>query len=165
MYFFFQMWIDSRDTNDQKIQNETIRTSPLSFYISTEWKHNSSANKNPEFILNNEKDLFLTKKRNNSRSLTIDFNTSLNDNNNLKTGRDLNQILKDIQTYRDQLYNLNGSIHIQIYPTQSKGCYCKDNQSSEICKQISEFEKEICQNDFVEYIYKIESVTNNNTYS
>lgn len=68
-----------------------------------------------------------------------------------------NEILKDIQTYRNQLQNTHGSIHIQAYSSQLKRCCCNHNQSDEICTQIFEFENELFQQDFIEYIYKIES--------
>ena len=99
------------------------------------------------------------RKKENFQSIKVDYNTSKEHNQDIKTARDLNQILNDIQTYRNQLYNTHGSI---VYSTQSKGCCCNDKQSMEICKQISEFEKELFQNDFVEYIYKIESSRNKN---
>jgi hypothetical protein len=72
------------------------------------------------------------------------------------------KIAKDIETYRNQLYNTHGSIHIQAYSPQSKQCCCSHHQSNEICKQILDFEHEIFQNNFVEYIYKIRSIKNKN---
>jgi hypothetical protein len=100
------------------------------------------------------------RKKENFQSITIDINTNKDVNEDIKTSRNLNQILNDIELYRNQLYNEHGSIHIQACSSQSKRCCCNHNQSVEICRQIFEFEKELFQNDFVEYIYKIESMAN-----
>jgi len=152
-------------------------TNPLVFYISPQWKQiniTPSINKQEKFTL---KHLYKSKSLDtchnqstfnphidhcdNHRCITIDLNTN---EDNIKTAKDLNQILKDIQTYRNQLHDTHGSIHIhQAYSSQSNRCCCNHNQTSEICQKIFKMENELFQNDFVEYIYKIECITNKNS--
>ncbi|CAF3759319.1 unnamed protein product [Rotaria sp. Silwood1] len=115
---------------------------------------------------NNVKDLCSNcdlHKKSNLPHMTINLNTNEYNDQNIKTANDLNQILVDIQTYRNQLHNTHGSIYIQIYSSQSKPCCCNHNESTEICKQISEFENELLLKNSVEYVYKIECITNKNT--
>jgi hypothetical protein len=90
--------------------------------------------------------------------MTINLNKNDDNDQNIRTTRDLNEILNDIETYRNELYDTHGSIHIQIYSFQSKRCCCNEKQSIEICKEISKYENELFQNNFVEYIYQIESI-------
>jgi len=148
-------------------------STPLVFYISPQWKQNNinlSIDKSQKFSL---KHLHKSKsldtwynqsafnlhidhhKNNSDKYITINLNKI---DDSVRTAGDLNEILNDIQTYRNQLYDTHGSIHIQIYSFQSKRCCCNQKQSIEICKQISKFENELFQNDFVEYIYQIESI-------
>jgi hypothetical protein len=145
-------------------------TSSLIFHISSQWKQNntsSSLNQQQKLIRNRNqrsnkiKDLFPNSdlpKKNNRRHITIDLDTY----ENIKTAKDLNQILKDIQTYRNQLHETHGSIRIRTYSSPSRRCCCDRNQSNEIARQISDFENELIQSDFVEYIYKIECIENKN---
>ena len=101
---------------------------------------------------NNIKDIFLNsnlQKKNNFRHMTINLNTDM-------------KIAKDIESYRNQLYNTHGSIQIQTYSPQSKQCCCSHHQSNKICEQMLDFENEIFQNNFVEYIYEIRSNKNKN---
>jgi len=77
--------------------------------------------------------------------------------------KDLNEILKDIQIYRNRLYETHGLIHIRAYSSQSNRCCCNHTQTTEICRKISELENELFQNNFVEYVYKIECITNKKT--
>jgi hypothetical protein len=101
---------------------------------------------------NNVKDFFL-----NSDPKTMNLNTDI------KTAKNLDQILKDIETYRNQLHNTHGSIDILTYSSSSKRCCCNDHQSNEICKQSFDYENEISQTKFVEYKYKITNAKIKNT--
>ncbi|CAF3859832.1 unnamed protein product [Rotaria magnacalcarata] len=100
-------------------------------------------------ISNNLKDLFLQF-----------YRLNLNTNETIKSADDLKQILTDMQTFKYQLYNTHGSICMQMHSSQLKTCCCSQNQSVEICKKISEFENEFLRKNYVEYVYKIERITN-----
>ena len=116
---------------------------PLIFYISPQWKQKNN-------------NLSNRKSSTDSIHLTINLNKINNSDQNIRTARDFDEILNDIETYRNELYDTHGSIHIEIYSFETKRCCCDRNQSNEICKQISKYENELFQNDFVEYIYHID---------
>jgi hypothetical protein len=149
---------------------------PLIFYISPQWKqknNNLSIDKHRKMSskhLRKSKSLDIwhnqsaVNHKNNTDSISLaerymTINLNKNDQN-IRTARNFNEILNDIQTYRNELYDTHGSIHIQIYSFQSTRCCCccDQKQSNEICKQISTYENELFQNDFVEYIYHISSI-------
>ena len=125
--------------------------------------HNND-NKNTNLLHLNQtpvniKDSFLNS---NLRCITINLDTGENHDQKIKTVKDLNEILNDLLTYRNKLNNTHGSIHIQAYSSHTKRCHCNHDRSTEICKQISQFENELFQNDFIEYIFKIKSIANKN---
>lgn len=97
------------------------------------------------------------------RYLTISLNANDDNDQDIKHVKDLNEILNDIQIYKNQLHDTHGSIRIQAYPSQSKRCYCDRKQSIDICGEISSLENELFQNDSAEYIYKIEGVPHSST--
>ncbi|UJR28087.1 hypothetical protein I4U23_009343 [Adineta vaga] len=63
----------------------------------------------------------------------------------------------DELTYRDQLHYVHGSIDMPKHLSCNDRCSCELNQSTDICKQIFDYENELRQKNYVEYVYKIES--------
>ncbi len=136
-------------------------STPLIFYISPQWKQKFSLkhlHKSKSLASWYNQSTVNHKNNSEHRYMTINLNKNDDNDQNIRTTRDLNEILNDIETYRNELYDTHGSIHIQIYSFQSKRCCCNEKQSIEICKEISKYENELFQNNFVEYIYQIESI-------
>jgi hypothetical protein len=131
----------------------SMATNPLSFHVSSTWMRNTCASK----CLDAGNDAH---DRLNSLRVTIDLKARKENDEKLKTVRDVNRLWKDIDTYRSQLRHMHGSIAIKTDPTPVEQCSCASNRSSTICKQILDFEIELCQQDCVEYVYRIESITN-----
>lgn len=106
----------------------------LKFYISPQWKYLNTCQENSIELIHSKTSLST-----NDQQYNFD--------KNIKNTKDLTEIFQDFQTYKNQLYDTHGSIHIQIHSPESKPCYCHHNQLNE----IDQYEK-----NFVEYIYKIE---------
>ena len=110
----------------------------------------------------NRRDLFLgtgCERRSNCREKRkISFNTGKEKDEAAKTGRNLNQTWRDIRTHQHHLYHTVGSIDMPTYLLLDTQCSCQVKPPSEIQQQIFAFENELSQKDYVEYMYKIDSI-------
>ena len=135
-------------------------TSPLSFHVSSKWLRTTTSSPRHICVSKYLDPGIGVHAGFKLPDVTIDLNARRESDKQMKTVRHLSQLCKDLQTYRGQLHHMHGSIGIKTHASPVERCSCVPNRSSDICEQLRDFENEICQNDCVEYVYKIESITN-----